>query len=126
MEFIALEVFSFSRLHSKDSGHDYHVPADSEDSLMSDVVTDCVECVHSQEHVRRVVDSRRQYLSCKDDDDNDVESYAVELQKVLLLPKLPNKQHHAVSRLVVFNETFASVDSKKSGTVECEVVSIAP
>ena len=93
---------------------------------MSDVVTDCVECVHSQEHVRRVVDSRRQYLSSKDDDDDDVESYAVELQKVLLLPKLPNKQHHTVSRLVVFNETFASVDSKKSGTVECEVVSIAP
>ena len=40
-------------------------------------------------------------------------AYAVDTQKVILLPKLSIKEHYFVSRLVVFNETFACLN--KSG-----------
>ena len=33
----------------------------------------------------------------------------VDMQKIILLPKTTLKEHFFVSRLVVFNETFASV-----------------
>ncbi|CAH1996809.1 unnamed protein product [Acanthoscelides obtectus] len=39
----------------------------------------------------------------------DEKVYAVDMQKVLLLPKMSTKESFFVSRLVVFNETFASL-----------------
>ena len=36
--------------------------------------------------------------------------YTEDMQKVLLLPKMTIKEHFFVSRLVIFNETFASVN----------------
>ena len=37
-------------------------------------------------------------------------SFTADMQKVILLPKLTSKEHVFVSRLVLFNETFASLD----------------
>ena len=38
--------------------------------------------------------------------------YAVDMQKVIMLPKMNVKEHFFISRLTVFNETFASLTGK--------------
>ena len=40
-------------------------------------------------------------------------SFTVDMQKVMLIPKLTSKEHVFITRLVVFNETFASLDGMK-------------
>ena len=35
------------------------------------------------------------------------------MQRVILLPKLPTKEHFFISRLVVFNETFADLSNSQ-------------
>ena len=35
--------------------------------------------------------------------------FTVDMQKIILLPKMTLKEHFFVNRLVIFNETFASV-----------------
>ena len=38
--------------------------------------------------------------------------FTADMQKVILLPKMTTKEHFFVSRLVVFNETFASMNEE--------------
>ena len=64
----------------------------------------CDTCIAAAQHVRRANTARDMY---RDDMQND-NSYSVDMQKVLILPKLTTKEHLFVSRLVCFNETFAS------------------
>ena len=60
-----------------------------------------------------------QGISGNDSPDNRV--YAVDLQKVILLPEFPgNKDSIFLSRLIVFNDTFAKVHPKFPGSVGSE------
>ena len=64
---------------------------------------DCELCLQSRQHLERAVKARHEYQNI----DSEYTAYAVDMQKVILLPKLSIKEHYFVSRLVVFNETFA-------------------
>lgn len=70
----------------------------------------CTTCTDFDKHHLMYIEARKAY-----DDDRDKEHsnshrvYSVDMQKVLLLPKMSLKSSVFVSKLVVFNETFASL-----------------
>lgn len=74
----------------------------------------CVVCRDMDLHLHLARDAREEY-------ENDASKqwtggervFAVDMQKVLLLPKMNIKEHFFISRLTVFNETFASMSSKQ-------------
>ena len=70
----------------------------------------CDICTSGSIHIRNAQLAKEEY----DAVDSDVSQYSVDMQKVILLPKLTTKQHFFVSRLVVFNETFAPKNRKKT------------
>ena len=69
----------------------------------------CDICCSSKTHLERARLARHEYqkpISAGD------KVFTADMQKIILLPKLTIKQHFFVSRLVIFNETFASMDGK--------------
>ncbi|MES9882743.1 MAG: hypothetical protein ABW185_17895 [Sedimenticola sp.] len=83
-----------------------HVAAHNDD----DDKSACETCRKFEQHLSSAENARHAY---KDDNsaefpDNTV-VFAADMQRVLLLPKMTTKEHLFVSRLVVFNETFASL-----------------
>ena len=89
-------------INEKPHKHDNSVESDS-----------CSVCVNAKQHLHEAKEARKAYI-----DDNqrtwpdDTKVYAVDMQKVLMLPKMSIKEHFFVSRLMVFNETFASISEK--------------
>jgi len=79
-----------------------NIPDHSEES--------CEICVAARLHLERARVSRQEYGKPHQ---ADTSVFAVDMQKVILLPKMTIKEHFFVSRLVVFNETFASLTSDK-------------
>ena len=73
------------------------------------IVDDCADCEAGKEHDRKYRAARAYYSQDRDGDMQNTAIYTADMQKVILLPKLTVKEHFFVSRLVVFNETFASV-----------------
>ena len=67
----------------------------------------CTECQQYEHHENRYKRAREEYK--KDTQSNDKTIYATNMQKVILLPKMTTKEHFFVSRLVFFNQTFASL-----------------
>ena len=89
-------------MHKKDAPDDHD--ADS-----------CTECLNGKKHLDRAGKARAEYRkdSCCFDYDPNVGIYAADMQKVILLPKMTLKEHFFISRLVVFNETFACLTPGK-------------
>ena len=75
----------------------------------ADADSECADCKEAIDHKSRVLNNINRQEYRRDRNENGHRSYAVDMQKVLLLPKLATKQHHFVSRLVFFIETFASL-----------------
>jgi len=72
--------------------------------------TSCDQCLAGRNHLERARKSRHEYQKELPDG---VSVYAVDMQRVILLPKLSTKESFFVTRLVVFNETFASITPDK-------------
>ena len=70
----------------------------------------CEKCLSGKDHLERARKSRHEYQKVAPDG---VSVYAVDMQRVIMLPKLSTKESFFVSRLVVFNETFASISNDK-------------
>ena len=71
-------------------------------------VEDCNDCEMAKIHLEKAKKARENYQ--KDHEyPQDSAVFAADMQRVILLPKLPSKEHFFVSRLVVFNETFAAL-----------------
>ena len=66
----------------------------------------CDICANHEIHRRKYTEAREEYQT-QDTDDGTV-TLTADMQRVLVLPKLETKEHLFVSRLVTFNETFAS------------------
>ena len=64
----------------------------------------CDSCRNANEHIQLANRARTEYNKPTEEG---VASFSVDMQKIILLPKLTTKEHFFVSRLVVFNETFA-------------------
>ena len=70
----------------------------------------CIDCGKLCLHQKYVVTGRAEYKSDKKRDlPESTAIFAVDMQKVLLLPVMHGKAYYFVSRLVCFNETFASL-----------------
>ena len=65
----------------------------------------CELCQVFHQHQQKYRKARIEYQKPVPDN---VVCYAADMQKVIVLPKLTTKEHVFVSRLVTFNETFAS------------------
>ena len=66
-----------------------------------------------QKHLHEAKEARKLYMDDKQKNwPGDTKVYAVDMQKVIMLPKMSIKEHFFVSRLTVFNETFASLSEK--------------
>ena len=68
-------------------------------------------CLHHSEHIRRRSEARAAYKmdAGRTSDDQEVIT-SVDLQKVMMLPRLPGVKSCAFSkRIVVFNETFSGI-----------------
>ena len=84
--------------HTKDS---VHPPDDS---------AHCDICTKFPEHQKKYREARQEYQ--KEEESSRKEGFSIytaDMMKVFLLPKLTSKEHVFVSRMVIFNETFASL-----------------
>jgi hypothetical protein len=63
--------------------------------------------------LNRAKAAREEYQRSVVDKTDNQHIFAVDMQKVILLPKMTIKEHFFVSRLVVFNETFASISDQR-------------
>ena len=88
------------RLHVNDS-----VQNDDHD------VDTCGECTDGSDHKVAYTKARIEYQK---ELPNDFHVYAVDMQRVILLPKLSTKESFFVSRLIVFNETFARMGADRA------------
>ena len=81
----------------------------------SDMVRDCGVCSSHEEHKKRAEISRKCYQEDALKINKDDESYfSVDLQKVIMLPRLPGVKTVAFTkRIVAYNETFAPLGNKK-------------
>lgn len=70
----------------------------------------CSICENHKIHKQRYTIARQKYMQDTSNKWNDeYEIYAVDMQKILILPKMTIKNSFFVSRLVVFHETFANL-----------------
>ena len=71
-------------------------------------VSECETCSKYMKHKERYTLARQFYVEDKTTEwAESINIYTVDMQKVLILPKMTIKNSFFVSRLVVFNETFA-------------------
>lgn len=73
----------------------------------------CNICCSAQQHLDRAIAAREEYQKTVVDKSEKEQIFAVDMQKVILLPKMTIKEHFFVSRLVVFNETFAGISDQQ-------------
>ena len=64
----------------------------------------CVICINHFKHKEKYDQARIEYQKPKEPH---IPHFTVDMQKVLVLPKLKTQEHHFVSRLITFKETFA-------------------
>ena len=70
----------------------------------------CTICKNATVHKRRAEAARKEYSDDRATlQDDQEEIFTADMQKIVFLPKLKTKMHFFTSRLVVFNETFASL-----------------
>ena len=73
----------------------------------------CDECEKYDRHINSAKAARMAYKADAQHENiaEDTAVFTADMQKVILLPKMTTKEHFFVSRLVVFNETFASMQN---------------
>jgi len=85
----------------KAEGHEH-------DSLAADNA--CKACIDKSTHLAIAKEAREDYQrDATKKWEPFEEAFAVDMQKVIMLPKMNVKEHFFISRLTVFNETFASL-----------------
>ena len=78
----------------------------------------CEVCQNWEKHKQRAESAREAYADDRANMQAETEEvFTADMQKVILLPKLKTKMHFFTSRLVVFNETFASLSGRNDLTV---------
>ena len=70
---------------------------------------ECEICSNFEKHKTRFIEARKEYQKARDILTTGESIFAVDMQRVILLPKLTTKEHFFISRLVCFNEIFASL-----------------
>ena len=72
----------------------------------------CSICMRTELHQQMAKEAREEYQrDSRKEWDTGSACFAVDMQKIIMLPKMNVKEHFFVSRLAVFNETFASLSN---------------
>ena len=71
-------------------------------------VDTCEECKIGHDHKKKAEEACTHHCEDQDKDANNTSIFIVDMQ-IIFLPKMTLKEHFFVSRLVVFDEIFASV-----------------
>ena len=81
-----------------------------------DVIPECDICMGHENHVMRAKETRKAYQIYSSKVNNHDEAYiSVDLQKVVMLPRLPGVKSVAFTkRIIVYNETFAPLGEKRN------------
>ena len=69
----------------------------------------CKQCKVGQDHTKKAEEAGTHYSEDRDKDADNTSIFTVDMQKIIFLRKMTPKEHFFVSKLVVFNETIASV-----------------
>ncbi|ESP04102.1 hypothetical protein LOTGIDRAFT_171074 [Lottia gigantea] len=77
----------------------------------------CETCQKDEQHELSAEKARRAFQADASDKCPDIIIFAADMQCVILLPKLTTTEHQFESRLVVFNETFASLTEKGDSVI---------
>lgn len=86
----------------------------------TDTPTGCEACMQYKKHRERYRIAREEYTKdSKQEFHENTDIYAVDMQKVIIIPKMTIKNSFFVSRLVVFHETFANL--KQGGENMCVI-----
>ena len=90
--------------------HENHKRAreNGEDQGCSD---DCHDCAVATEHLFRIINARTMIREDAKNIPEDTDVFTVDMQKVILLPKLTTKETVFTSRVICYNETFARLSS---------------
>lgn len=109
---VAMEVQERENLPSTSVGQPVEENHPSISGTSADIP--CLVCDNYNIHKRRYTVARQKYTEDTTKQwDNEWELYAVDMQKILILPKMTIKNSFFISRLVVFHETFANLKSGK-------------
>ena len=73
----------------------------------------CSECMICMELDESNKTARKAFQDDHAPDSPNTSVFATDMQKIILLPKMTSKEHFFVSRLVVFNQTFASLNEEQ-------------
>ena len=80
------------------------------------IFVDCADCGNSELHIKTATEARERYREEKNREWTDNEKVvSVDMQKVIMLSRLPGLKVVFCKRIVVFNETFAPVGGSKHG-----------
>ena len=71
---------------------------------------ECTLCDEMKRNLGRAETARKVYEEAHKDISENCGGYTADMQKILLRPKMTIKEHFYVSRLVIFNETFSSLN----------------
>lgn len=75
----------------------------------------CEQCLNYQTHRERYTIAREKYQTDSNAEyPEDQFVYTVDMQKIMIIPKMPIKNSYFVSRLVVMHETFAALHRGKN------------
>jgi len=101
-------------LHEKTTGHKVTIPT----AELEEIVVEDEECGRWLTHITAANNARACYRQDAEKDwPEDYSVRSVDLQKVIMLPRLPgNKTAIFTKRIVAYNETFAAVGKSKKGT----------
>ena len=112
-------------LHDKDledihkwDKHELSKPDENEKNRKPTFV-DCVHCADFEVHIKTATEARERYREEKNREWTDNEKVvSVDMQKVIMLSRLPGLKVVFCKRIVVFNETFAPVGGSKMERIE--------
>ena len=109
---------SFVKLEDNHKLHKYELSKSDENRKnRKPTFVDCADCVDFELHIKTATKARERYRQEKNPEWTDNEKVvSVDMQKVIMLARLRGlKVVVLCKRIVVFNETFASVGESKNG-----------
>ena len=82
-----------------------------ENNLDQGCEDDCEDCRQALEHIELITAARNMIREDAKNIPDDTDVFTVDMQKVILIPKLTTKEHFFTPRLIAYNETFARLSS---------------
>ena len=111
--------------HTNKNSHDHPVDLDALQEVSGENDIACTKCSDWIKHIKGAKTSRTHYQTDKAIDSATTIVRSVDLQKVIMLPRLPgNKTAVFTKRIIAFHETFAPVGKRATKTNKRNTISV--